>query len=110
MCLSPWVNLSCDGETYETKKSEDPIATFEGLSGAAKSYLKGADAKDMLASPYLADLTGLPPLLIQVGTREVLLDDARRLANAAKASNVSVTLEEWPGMIHDWQMFAIVTI
>jgi len=106
VCLSPWVNLACDGETYETKKDDDPIATQAGLSAAASKYLGEANPKDILASPYLADLTGLPPLLIQVGSCEVLLDDARRLANAAKSTNVDVTLEEWPGMIHNWHMFA----
>ena len=106
VCMSPWVNLACDGETYETKKAEDPLGTYESLFAAAQSYLAGANPKDPLASPYLGDLTGLPPLLIQVGTREVLLDDSRRLANAAHAVGVDVTLEEWPGMIHNWQMMA----
>lgn len=105
VCLSPWANLLCDGETYETKKAEDPTASQERLVGMAKSYLNGADTKNELASPYLADLTGLPPLLIQVGTREVLLDDSRKLANAARAVDVNVTLEEWPGMIHGWHLF-----
>jgi phosphinothricin tripeptide acetyl hydrolase len=106
VCLSPWVDLACTGETYDTKKTEDPIGSRQGLAAAAATYLAGARADDPRASPLHADLAGLPPLLIQVGSREVLLGDARRLADAASRAGVTVRLEIWPGMIHNWQMLA----
>ncbi len=106
VAMSPWVNLACDGETMETKAKEDPIGSQETLLRAAQDYLKDDDVRDPLVSPIYGDLRGLPPLLIQVGSREVLLDDSRKLAVRARADDVQVTLEEWPGMIHDWQMMA----
>lgn len=106
VALSPWVNLACDGETMETKAKEDPIGNAETLLRAASDYLQGHDMKDPLVSPIYGDLRGLPPLLIQVGTREVLLDDSRKLAVRARADDVQVTLEEWTGMIHVWHMMA----
>ena len=106
VALSPWVNLSCDGETMESKAKDDPITTPESLLRAAKDYLAGEDPRDEMISPIYGDLRGLPPLLIQVGSREVLLDDSRKLAVRAKADDVNVTLEEWPGMFHVWHMMA----
>jgi acetyl esterase/lipase len=73
---------------------------------AVEIYLRGADPRTPLASPYYADLRGLPPLLIQVGSSEVLLSDAERLAEKARAAGVDVTLEVWPGMQHEWQFTA----
>jgi acetyl esterase/lipase len=69
-------------------------------------YLKGADPRTPLASPYFADLRGLPPLLIQVGSHELLLSDAERFAERARQAGVEVTLEVWPGMPHVWQFAA----
>ena len=71
----------------------------------ARAYLGATDARTPLASPLFADLTGLPPLCIQVGTEEVLLDDAMALAERAKAAGVEATLELWPEMVHVWQWF-----
>ena len=71
-----------------------------------KAYLGDTDPRHPLASPVYADLTGLPPLLIQVGTAEVLLDDATRLAQKAESAGVAVVLEPWEGMIHMWHSFA----
>jgi acetyl esterase/lipase len=71
----------------------------------AAAYLSGADPRTPLAAPLYADLTGLPPMLIQVGSAETLLDDAVRLAGAAGAADVRVRLEVWPDMIHVWQLF-----
>ena len=104
--LSPWVNLACDGETMDTKAAEDPITSREDLLRPAAEYLNGYDAKDPMVSPIHGDLRGLPPLLIQVGTREVLLDDSRKLAVRAHADEVTVTAEEWSGMFHVWHMMA----
>ena len=69
-------------------------------------YLGGTDPRTPLASPFFADLHGLPPLLIQVGSREVLLSDAERFAEKARQAGVEVTLEVWPGMQHEWQFTA----
>jgi acetyl esterase/lipase len=96
------------GESMTTKAEEDPMVTREFLLKMRKAYLGDGDPRAPLASPLYADLTGLPPLLIQVGTAEVLLDDARRLAERAKAADVDVTLEPWDDMIHVWQVFATV--
>src|SRR5438552_1164232 len=80
VCLSPWVDLEASGESMTTKAGADPLIDREGLDQMAAHYLGGADARTPLASPLYADLAGLPPVLIQVGTAEVLLDDAVRLA------------------------------
>jgi epsilon-lactone hydrolase len=75
------------------------------LTDMANAYLGGKDPKTPLASPIHADLRGLPPILIQVGTSEVLLDDSRRLAERAREAGVDVTYEAWENMIHVWQIF-----
>ena len=106
VALSPWANLACDGETMETKASEDPTTNREELLQLADLYLNGHNAKDPLVSPIYGDLRGFPPLLIQVGSREVLLDDSRKLAVRARADDVPVAMEEWPGMFHVWHMWA----
>jgi len=71
----------------------------------ALAYLDGRNAREPLASPLLADLSGLPPMLVHAGSDEVLLDDAVALVEAAKAAGVAAQLEIWPGMIHVWHMF-----
>ena len=106
VCLSPWVDMEGIGESMKTKAEADPIIQAEDLLKFAKAYLGDADPRTPLAAPLYADLTGLPPLLIQVGTAEVLLDDATRLAERARAAGVDVTLEPWEDMIHIWQFFA----
>jgi monoterpene epsilon-lactone hydrolase len=105
-CLSPWVDLALTGVSMETKASEDPIVSREMLLGWGKLYLGDCDPRTPLASPLYADLRGLPPLLIQVGSAEVLLDDATRLADRASGAGVDTTLEVWPEMIHVWHSFA----
>lgn len=86
-----------------TKEGADPIFAAEGLRAFADHYLGHRDRAQPWASPVFADLTGLPPLLVQVGSREVLLDDAVRLAGRAGADEVDVTLEVWPGVPHVFQ-------
>jgi acetyl esterase/lipase len=88
-----------------TKATIDPVNQREGLLNNAKLYLGDGWS---LVSPLYADLTGLPPLLIQVGESEVLLDDSKRLAERARRYGVNVNLEVWPEMIHVWQLFAAV--
>jgi len=104
--LSPWVDMEGIGESMTTKDAVDPMVHKEGLLGMAKAYLGGQNPRSPLAAPLYADLAGLPPLLIQVGTSETLLDDAARLAERAKKAGVNVTYEPWQNMIHVWQIFA----
>src|SRR5947199_411216 len=89
------------GSTFASKDAVDPIIHKEYLYELVDAYLPaGVDRKDPRVSPLYADLTGFPPLLIQVGSAETLLDDATRLANVAGAADAAVTLEIWPQMIH----------
>ena len=103
---SGWTDLAHTGDTFETKAEEDPLIDKEMLEGMAVAYLGDRSRTTPLASPYYADLQGLPPLLVQVGTAEVLLDDSLRLADRAKEAGVDVTLEVWDDMPHVWQAFA----
>ncbi len=105
-CLSPWVDLEGIGESMTSKAGIDPMVQKAGLLEMAKAYLGGKDPRTPLAAPLYADLSGLPPLLIQVGTAETLLDDASRLAERARKAGVKVTYEPWENMIHVWQLFA----
>lgn len=98
--ISPWSDLAVTGASADTV--DDPIVSGNALRMMAGIYLAGADPRSPTASPLYADLTGLPPLLVQVGTREALLDDARRVAAAARAAGVSVTLTEYEDVIHMW--------
>lgn len=106
VCQSPWVDLEGIGESMTTRAKVDPVVQREGLNGMAQGYLQGKDPRTPLAAPLYADLKGLPPLLIQVGDAETLLDDSNRLTERAKAAGVQVKLEVWPEMIHVWQLFA----
>lgn len=108
VCISPWVDLTQSGESMETKANEDPLVGREVLQQMADAYVADGDPRAPTASPCFADLAGLPPLLIQVGTAETLLDDARSLADHAKTSGVDVVLEEWDQMIHVWHAFALL--
>jgi epsilon-lactone hydrolase len=105
VCISPWVDLTCGGATYTTRAEADPIVLHESVAAMATAYLAGKDAKTPLASPLFADLSGLPPLLIQVGDDEVLLDDAVQLAERARKSGVDATLEVADKMVHVWHWF-----
>ena len=104
-CVSPWVDLEGLGESMETLDAIDPMVKKPYLLEIARDYLGGADPRSPLAAPLHAELRGLPPLLIQVGAAETLLDDAVRLAGRAGAADVAVTLEVWPEMIHVWHLF-----
>jgi acetyl esterase/lipase len=108
LLLSPWTDLACEGTSLVTKAAEDPSLKTDALRICADHYLAGTDAKTPLASPLYADLAGLPPLMIQVGSAEILLDDAVRTAGAAGAAAVSVRLEIWPEMVHVFQAFAFM--
>jgi len=107
-CLSPWVDLEGIGESMTRLADVDPIVKKDGLLELAALYLGGKSARTPLAAPLYADLSGLPPLLIVVGTRETLLDDASRLAERARKAGVDVTYEAAQDMIHVWQLFASI--
>lgn len=106
VCLSPWADLTQSGATITTKADVDPMVRGADLDRWAAAYRGDAPADAPAISPIFADLTGLPPLLIEVGTAEVLLDDARRVASAARGAGVRVTLHEADDMIHVWHFFA----
>ena len=105
VCLSPWVDLTCSGASYASRAARDPIVTRSGVADMARHYLGGGDARTPLASPLFGDLSGLPPLLVQVGSEEVLLDDAVELASAVRRAGGHADLEIWRNMIHVWQWF-----
>ena len=106
VCLSPWLDLTQSGASMQGKAALDPMVQRDRLQRMADAYLAGADPKSPLASPLFADLAGLPPLLVHVGTAETLLDDSTRFAERARAADVQVTLDVWDDMIHVWHAFA----
>jgi monoterpene epsilon-lactone hydrolase len=104
--VSPWADLTTTGASMTTKADVDPSVTPDGLRRRARDYAADHDLADGRISPVFADLTGFPPLLIQVGGNEVLLDDATRLATRAAADGVQVTLEVTPDVPHVFVGFA----
>jgi epsilon-lactone hydrolase len=106
IAISPWADLACAGGSMSGKVEEDLSLDAGVLRTLAARYLDGADPRQPLASPIHADLSGLPPLLIQAGTAELLLDDAVRLARRAGSDGVRVRLDLVPGMPHVWHLFA----
>lgn len=105
--ISPWTDLAGEGESVVTKAGVDPMVQKAGLDQMARQYVgPDGDVKAPLASPLYAELTGLPPLLLQVGTAETLLDDSTRFAAKAESAGVEVTLEPWEDMFHVWHFFA----
>jgi acetyl esterase/lipase len=104
--MSPWTDLAATGASYVTRAEADPIHQRPMILALAKNYLGGhGDPCDPPVSPLYADLAGLPPLLIQVGDRETVLDDSVMFADKARAAGIDVSLEVWDGMIHVFQMF-----
>jgi epsilon-lactone hydrolase len=104
--MSPWTDLAATGASYVSRAEADPIHQRSMILALANNYLGGeGDPSDPLVSPLYADLAGLPPLLIQVGDRETVLDDSVMLADKARAAGVAVDLQVWDGMIHVFQMF-----
>lgn len=103
--ISPWVDLTNAAPSYRLRAERDPMISRDSIDGYAKHYLAGQDAKTPLASPLYADLKNLPPLLIQVGSEEVLHDDSTQLYDRAIDAGVEATLESWGEMIHVWHFF-----
>lgn len=104
--VSPWLDLRMTGKTLDSKADIDPLINRDYLTGLAAAFLAGHDPGDPVVSPLYADLAGLPPVLIQVGSSETLLDDAVRGAAALGAAEVRTTLEIWPHMIHAWMLWS----
>ncbi|GGE43544.1 hydrolase [Marinicauda pacifica] len=104
--LSPWVDLTMSGESARTKDGIDPMLKTSYLHKGAELYLHGADGQSPDASPLFADLSGLPPTYIQVGSDEILLDDSVRLAEKLAEAGVAVKCEIWEKLWHDFQLFA----
>jgi acetyl esterase/lipase len=101
VCISPWVDLTLHSASVHANDGRDYL-NGAAIRAVAALYLNGRDPHEPLASPLFADLHGLPPLLIQAGTAELLLDDSKRLARRAAAAGVAVELELWENMVHVW--------
>jgi len=106
--MSAWTDLTQSGQSFIANDASDPSLSKTYLDAMATYYLNGTDPRTPLASPLYGELDGLPPLLIQVGSAEVLLDDSRLFAERAKAAGTEVTYEPWQDMIHGWHGFANV--
>lgn len=102
--LSPWLDMTTTAESYEKVGARDPMISREGIVGVALAYL-GNQPDNPLASPVRADVSGLPPMLIQVGSEEVLLSDSTTFANNAAMTGIDVSLRVWAGMPHAWPLF-----
>lgn len=106
--FSPWTDLAATGESIVANDEADVLFYGSWVAREARYYLQGTPATDPLASPVYADLDGLPPLFLQVGDNEVLLDDSRRIYDNAKGAGVEVTLQIWQDVSHGWQIFGPV--
>lgn len=106
VCVSAIFDQAHTGESVTARAARDPMILPSSLKACSAAYLGNADARNPLASPLYADLHSLPPLLIEMGSEEMLRDDSVRLAAKAKAAGVDVTLEEWDEMIHVWHLFS----
>ena len=102
VCLSPWADMTATAESYETRADVDKLFSLASAKEAGGLYLAGADPENPFASPVFGDWTGMPPILIQVGDAEVLLDDAATLAVRAREAGVEVVHEVYPEMPHVW--------
>jgi acetyl esterase/lipase len=105
VAISPWANLEHTGASMTNREGLDPLNTKPLLDLLARTFLAGALPNHPLASPVFADVTGLPPILVQIGENELMLSDAIRLASHLAENRVRVNLEVWPGMPHAWHFF-----
>ena len=106
--LSPWADMKCSGESYQARASMDPIVSAEMCLGMAEMYVGEADHRHPHASPVYGNFEGLPPILVQVGEREIVVDDALAIERRAKEAGVPVQVDIWKHMIHQWQLYASV--
>ncbi|GAA2131025.1 alpha/beta hydrolase [Arthrobacter humicola] len=108
VAISPWADLEHTGSSMSSRHGLDPLCTKDALDVQARTFLAGAPANSPDASPVFADVSGLPPILVQIGENEVMLSGAMRLATHLAESRVRTTLEVWPGMFHVWHLFAAI--
>ena len=101
--MSPWADLAGTGDTYTTLATYDLLLSWDMVKPAAKAYIGDNDPQNPLISPLFGDYKMFPPLLLQVGTRDILLSDSVRLARTVRKADVDVTLDVWNGMWHVWQ-------
>ena len=106
VCFSPWADLTCSGATVQSNSEIDPMLTAQMLKDSASYYANGMDLKTPALSPLFDSFKGLPPMLVQVGTDEILLDDSRRVVEAAKKDGVEIELQVLPKMFHGCQGYA----
>jgi len=106
VCLCPWTDLACTGETLDSNAAADTMLDPRITRKSVAYYAGDNDPRNPLISPLYGEFKGLPPLLIQVGSKETLLADSTRLAERARADGTAVTLEIWEGMQHDWHFAA----
>jgi epsilon-lactone hydrolase len=104
VCLSPWVDLTSSGESYRENSDKDPYLRSDLVRLTAQAYAAGESLDNTLISPVFANLSGFPPMFIQVGSIEILLSDAQLLADKARQAGVEVDLKVWEGMWHVWQI------
>lgn len=105
-CISPWTDFACESESLVRNNPKDVMFSAKGVRALAKYHAQASDPKHPLLSPVHADYTGFPPLLIHVGSTEILRDDSRRVAMKARADGAKVTLEEWHNLPHVFHLFA----
>ena len=108
VAISPWADLEHTGSSMTSRHGIDPLCTKDALDVQARTFLAGAAANSPDASPVFADVSGLPPILVQIGENEVMLSGAMRLATHLAENGVRTTLEVWPGMFHVWHLFAAI--
>ena len=106
ICIAPWTDLTCSGESIRTRARRERMMSPAGVAADARRYAGREDLRNPLISPLFADLRGLPPMLIQVGDDEILLDDSIRLAESARAAGVTVNLQVWQQLWHVWHLYA----
>lgn len=106
VCLSPWTDLAFTGETWQSKAANDLVIYASKERKFAQLYHGKTGPRSPLVSPLYADLKGLPPLLVQVGTDEVLLADSRGVVDRAKQAGVDAVIDEWEKMQHVWHFAA----
>lgn len=106
VCIAPWVDLTCSGDSMRTRAGRERMMSPGGVAADARRYAGNESLRAPLVSPLFADLTGLPPMLVQVGEDEILLDDSIRLVAAARAAGMAVNLQVWPRLWHVWHLYA----
>jgi monoterpene epsilon-lactone hydrolase len=105
--LSPWTDLTLASESYFTLDVDDPAFTRDQLNFLARAYYQQSDPKNPMVSPVYGEFSGFPPILIQVGSKEIVLSDSLRVARLARAAGVDVTLDVWDGLWHVFQFMNV---